>query len=104
MFLHVSAGKTTSPKQEFKISSGLKRPKEKADQSPSVTQIFLCFFSHQEQPKIIEPLDYEAVVFQRKAQIHNDPHRDLLLCPVDDVSVRQLTALLLTSTHLQYNQ
>lgn len=45
------------------------------------------FSSCQEQPKIIEPLDYEAVVFQRKAQIHNDPHRDLLLCPVDDVSV-----------------
>lgn len=49
------------------------------------TPIF--FSSYQEQPKIIEPLDYEAVVFQRKAQIHNDPHRDLLLCPVDDVSV-----------------
>lgn len=44
-------------------------------------------FSSQEQPKIIEPLDYETVVFQRKAQIHSDPHRDLLLCPVDDVSV-----------------
>lgn len=44
----------------------------------------------QEQPKIIEPLDYEAVVFQRKAQIHSDPHRDLLLCPVDDVSVSLL--------------
>uniref|UniRef100_A0A3P8W7M7 Dedicator of cytokinesis 11 n=1 Tax=Cynoglossus semilaevis TaxID=244447 RepID=A0A3P8W7M7_CYNSE len=43
-----------------------------------------------EQPKIIEPLDYEAVVFQRKAQIHSDPHRDLLLCPVDDVSESQL--------------
>ncbi|XP_069049551.1 dedicator of cytokinesis protein 11 isoform X4 [Lepisosteus oculatus] len=39
-----------------------------------------------EKPKIIEPLDYENVVFQRKAQIHSDPHRDLLLCPVDDVS------------------
>uniref|UniRef100_A0A8C5BJJ2 Dedicator of cytokinesis 11 n=1 Tax=Gadus morhua TaxID=8049 RepID=A0A8C5BJJ2_GADMO len=40
-----------------------------------------------EKPKIIEPLDYEAVVFQRKAQIHSDPHRDLLLCPVDDSQV-----------------
>uniref|UniRef100_A0A6Q2YH92 Dedicator of cytokinesis 11 n=1 Tax=Esox lucius TaxID=8010 RepID=A0A6Q2YH92_ESOLU len=39
-----------------------------------------------EQPKIIEPLDYENVVFQRKAQIHSDPHRDLLLCAVDDAS------------------
>lgn len=47
-------------------------------------------FPLQEQPKIIEPLDYEAVVFQRKAQIHSDPHRDLLLCPVDDVSVSPL--------------
>ena len=45
----------------------------------------------QEQPKIIEPLDYENVVFQRKAQIHSDPHRDLLLCPADDVSVRVTT-------------
>lgn len=50
--------------------------------------IYSAFLSQsQEQPKIIEPLDYEAVVFQRKAQIHSDPHRDLLLCPVDDVSV-----------------
>uniref|UniRef100_H2TTJ1 Dedicator of cytokinesis 11 n=1 Tax=Takifugu rubripes TaxID=31033 RepID=H2TTJ1_TAKRU len=44
-----------------------------------------------EQPKIIEPLDYEAEVFQRKAQIHNDPHRDLLLCPLDDVSESQIS-------------
>ncbi|XP_062372385.1 dedicator of cytokinesis protein 11 [Sardina pilchardus] len=43
-----------------------------------------------EQPKIIEPLDYETVVFQRKAQIHSDPHRDLLLCPPDDVSESQI--------------
>lgn len=41
----------------------------------------------QEQPKIIEPLDYENVVFQRKAQIHSDPQRDLLVWPADDVSV-----------------
>ncbi|XP_066571023.1 dedicator of cytokinesis protein 11 isoform X2 [Amia ocellicauda] len=39
-----------------------------------------------EKPKIIEPLDYENVILQRKTQIHSDPHRDLLLCPMDDVS------------------
>ncbi|XP_028984010.2 dedicator of cytokinesis protein 11 isoform X2 [Betta splendens] len=44
-----------------------------------------------EQRTIIEPLDYEAVVFQRKAQIHSDPHRDLLLCAVDDVSESQIS-------------
>ncbi|KAK6480503.1 dedicator of cytokinesis protein 11 isoform X1 [Huso huso] len=43
-----------------------------------------------EKPKIIEPLDYENVIIQRKVQIHNDPHRDLLLCPVDDVSVSSI--------------
>uniref|UniRef100_A0A8B9LI76 Dedicator of cytokinesis 11 n=1 Tax=Astyanax mexicanus TaxID=7994 RepID=A0A8B9LI76_ASTMX len=43
-----------------------------------------------EQTKIIEPLDYENVVFQRKAQIHSDPQRDLLLWPADDVSVSQI--------------
>lgn len=57
---------------------------------PQMNICILSFFPSQEQPKIIEPLDYEAVVFQRKAQIHSDPHRDLLLCPVDDVSVSPL--------------
>uniref|UniRef100_A0AAY4EL79 Dedicator of cytokinesis 11 n=1 Tax=Denticeps clupeoides TaxID=299321 RepID=A0AAY4EL79_9TELE len=49
-----------------------------------------------EQPKIIEPLDYENVVFQRKAQIHSDPHRDLLLCPPDDVSESQISRCIKT--------
>uniref|UniRef100_A0A674EC63 Dedicator of cytokinesis 11 n=1 Tax=Salmo trutta TaxID=8032 RepID=A0A674EC63_SALTR len=44
-----------------------------------------------EQPKVIEPLDYENVVFQRKAQIHSDPQRNLLLCPVDDFSESQIS-------------
>ncbi|XP_063043622.1 dedicator of cytokinesis protein 11 isoform X2 [Engraulis encrasicolus] len=43
-----------------------------------------------EQPKVIEPLDYENVVFQRKAQIHSDPQRDLLLFPADDVAESQI--------------
>lgn len=46
----------------------------------------------QEQPKIIEPLDYENVVSQRKAQIHSDPQRDLLVWPPDDVSVSHFTS------------
>lgn len=60
---------------------------EKACRCTKTCMDLFSFFPSQEQPKIIEPLDYEAVVFQRKAQIHSDPHRDLLLCPVDDVSV-----------------
>uniref|UniRef100_A0A4W5L586 Dedicator of cytokinesis 11 n=1 Tax=Hucho hucho TaxID=62062 RepID=A0A4W5L586_9TELE len=56
---------------------------------PSCTHCKLLWIG--EQPKIIEPLDYENVVFQRKAQIHSDPHRDLLQCPVDDISESQIS-------------
>lgn len=48
--------------------------------------VYVCLYV-KEQAKIIEPLDYENVVFQRKAQIHSDPQRDLLVWPADDVSV-----------------
>uniref|UniRef100_A0A673HYQ6 Dedicator of cytokinesis protein 11-like n=1 Tax=Sinocyclocheilus rhinocerous TaxID=307959 RepID=A0A673HYQ6_9TELE len=44
-----------------------------------------------EQPKIIEPLDYENVVFQRKAQIHSDPQRDLLLWPEAQIERQRRT-------------
>lgn len=41
----------------------------------------------QAKPKLVEPLDYENVVVKNKALLHNDPLRDLLLFPLDDVSV-----------------
>uniref|UniRef100_A0A8C8SAD3 Dedicator of cytokinesis 11 n=1 Tax=Pelusios castaneus TaxID=367368 RepID=A0A8C8SAD3_9SAUR len=40
-----------------------------------------------EKTKVVEPLDYENVVLQRKAQIYSDPLRDLLMFPMEDVSV-----------------
>ncbi|XP_048400109.2 dedicator of cytokinesis protein 11 isoform X2 [Stegostoma tigrinum] len=40
-----------------------------------------------EKTKIIEPLDYENVIVQRKAQIQSDPLRDLLQFPLDEVSI-----------------
>ncbi|XP_048720024.1 dedicator of cytokinesis protein 11 isoform X2 [Caretta caretta] len=40
-----------------------------------------------EKTKVIEPLDYENVVQQRKAQIYSDPLRDLLMFPMEDVSI-----------------
>eukprot|EP00062_Callorhinchus_milii_P000959 gi/632935574/ref/XP_007890551.1/ PREDICTED: dedicator of cytokinesis protein 11 [Callorhinchus milii] len=40
-----------------------------------------------EKNKIIEPLDYEDVIVQRKSQIQSDPLRDLLQFPLDDVSI-----------------
>ncbi|XP_054370103.1 dedicator of cytokinesis protein 9 isoform X5 [Molothrus ater] len=36
------------------------------------------------KPKLIEPIDYENVIVQRKTQILNDPLREMLLFPYDD--------------------
>ncbi|KAM8898430.1 dedicator of cytokinesis protein 11 isoform 1-T1 [Spinachia spinachia] len=69
-----------------KFTKRLSKPGTAAEVRQSVSEAVKSSVDLVEQPKIIEPLDYEAVVFQRKAQMHSDPHRDLLLCPVDDVS------------------
>ncbi|KAM8954282.1 LOW QUALITY PROTEIN: dedicator of cytokinesis protein 11 [Pelodytes ibericus] len=40
-----------------------------------------------EKARMVEPLDYEAVISQRKAQIFSDPLRDLLMFPMEDVFI-----------------
>ncbi|XP_047241693.1 dedicator of cytokinesis protein 11 isoform X2 [Girardinichthys multiradiatus] len=74
-----------------KFTKRLSKPGTAAEVRQSVSEAVRSTVDLVEQPKIIEALDYEAVVFQRKAQIHSDPHRDLLLCPVDDVSESQIS-------------
>ncbi|XP_028330884.1 dedicator of cytokinesis protein 11 isoform X1 [Gouania willdenowi] len=74
-----------------KFTKRLSKPGTAAEVRQSVSEAVKSSVDLVEQPKIIEPVDYEAVVFQRKAQIHSDPHRDLLLCPVDDVSESQIS-------------
>ncbi|XP_019385261.1 PREDICTED: dedicator of cytokinesis protein 9-like isoform X2 [Crocodylus porosus] len=39
------------------------------------------------KPKLIEPIDYENVIVQRKTQIINDALREMLLFPYDDFQV-----------------
>uniref|UniRef100_A0AAQ4RW84 Dedicator of cytokinesis 11 n=1 Tax=Gasterosteus aculeatus aculeatus TaxID=481459 RepID=A0AAQ4RW84_GASAC len=75
------------PLQVRKFTKRLSKPGTAAEVRQSVSEAVKSSVDLVEQPKIIEPLDYEAVVFQRKAQIHSDPHRDLLLCPVDDSQI-----------------
>uniref|UniRef100_A0A8B9J221 Dedicator of cytokinesis C/D N-terminal domain-containing protein n=1 Tax=Amazona collaria TaxID=241587 RepID=A0A8B9J221_9PSIT len=43
--------------------------------------------SQQCQRLLVEPLDYENVILQRKVQIYSDPLRELLIFPIEDVSV-----------------
>uniref|UniRef100_A0A2K6CBQ1 Dedicator of cytokinesis 11 n=1 Tax=Macaca nemestrina TaxID=9545 RepID=A0A2K6CBQ1_MACNE len=40
-----------------------------------------------EKAKVVEPLDYENVIAQRKTQIYSDPLRDLLMFPMEDISI-----------------
>uniref|UniRef100_A0A8I3WEU7 Dedicator of cytokinesis 11 n=1 Tax=Callithrix jacchus TaxID=9483 RepID=A0A8I3WEU7_CALJA len=49
--------------------------------------VVVLFLETREKAKIVEPLDYENVVTQRKTQIYSDPLRDLLMFPMEDISV-----------------
>lgn len=52
--------------------------------------IHCCVFCFQVKPKVIEPLDYENVIVQRKTQIMSDVLRDMLQFPTDDFQVWSL--------------
>lgn len=61
-----------------------------------------CFFCVlQVKPKVIEPLDYENVLVQRKTQILSDVLRDMLQFPLEDFEVSFIYDLLecVTFTH-----
>lgn len=66
--------------------------------------IYICncyclLFFLQEKTKVVEPLDYENVILQRKVQIYSDPLRDLLIFPIEDVSVSLCWLFFLFETH-----
>lgn len=59
----------------------------------SLTILTLFLSLIKEKTKIVEPLDYENVITQRKTQIYSDPLRDLLMFPMEDISVSSQTLL-----------
>uniref|UniRef100_A0A8C1G386 Dedicator of cytokinesis 11 n=1 Tax=Cyprinus carpio TaxID=7962 RepID=A0A8C1G386_CYPCA len=73
-----------------KFTKRLSKPGTAAELRQSVSEAVRTSIAV-EQPKIIEPLDYENVVFQRKAQIHSDPQRDLLLWPEAQIERQRRT-------------
>ena len=45
------------------------------------------FSPFQNKPHLVEPIDFESFVLKNKTLLQNDPQRELLLYPQDDVSV-----------------
>jgi hypothetical protein len=44
-------------------------------------------FVLQNKPQLVEPIDFETFILRNKTVLQNDPQRELLLYPLDDVSV-----------------
>lgn len=42
----------------------------------------------QNKPQLVEPIDFENFIQKNKTVLQNDPQRELLLYPPDDISVR----------------
>ncbi|KAM9327187.1 dedicator of cytokinesis protein 11 [Gastrophryne carolinensis] len=69
-----------------KFTKRLSKPGTAAEMRQSVSEAVRSSIIL-EKARVVEPLDYEAVISQRKAQIFSDPHRDMLMFPMEDVFI-----------------
>ncbi|KAM8997035.1 dedicator of cytokinesis protein 11 isoform 5-T5 [Ara ararauna] len=69
-----------------KFTKRLSKPGTAAELRQSVSEAVRSSFVL-EKTKVVEPLDYENVILQRKVQIYSDPLRELLIFPIEDVSI-----------------
>ncbi|KAM6945556.1 dedicator of cytokinesis protein 9-like isoform 1-T1 [Aplochiton taeniatus] len=72
-----------------KFTRGLNKPGTAAELRQSVSEVVRTS-GLMVKPKIIEPLDYESVLLQRKTQIFSDVLRDMLQFPPDDFQISML--------------
>lgn len=64
--------------------------------------LFMCLFFlfSQNKPHLVEPIDFENFILKNKTLLQNDPQRELLLYPQDDISVSyQAVVLLIYKLH-----
>uniref|UniRef100_A0AAR2KM53 Dedicator of cytokinesis 9b n=1 Tax=Pygocentrus nattereri TaxID=42514 RepID=A0AAR2KM53_PYGNA len=72
-----------------KFTRGLSKPGTAAELRQSVSEVVRTSVLVV-KPKVIEPLDYESVLVQRKTQILSDVLRDMLQFPIDDFQMSTL--------------
>uniref|UniRef100_A0A1A7WQI9 Stabilin 1 n=1 Tax=Iconisemion striatum TaxID=60296 RepID=A0A1A7WQI9_9TELE len=79
----------SAPPEARKFTRGLHKPGTAAELRQSVSEAVRTSVL-MVKPKIIEPLDYENVLLQRKTQIISDALRDMLQFPTDDFQISTL--------------
>ncbi|XP_039600530.1 dedicator of cytokinesis protein 9 isoform X5 [Polypterus senegalus] len=79
----------TAHPETRKFTRGLSKPGTAAELRQSVSEVVRSSVLLA-KPKLIEPLDYENVIVQRKTQIFSDALRDMLLFPMDDFQISTL--------------
>ncbi|XP_027867123.1 dedicator of cytokinesis protein 9-like isoform X4 [Xiphophorus couchianus] len=79
----------TGPPEPRKFTRGLNKPGTAAELRQSVSEAVRTSVL-MVKPKIIEPLDYENVLLQRKTQIISDVLRDMLQFPTEDFQISTL--------------
>uniref|UniRef100_A0A673HWM1 Dedicator of cytokinesis protein 9-like n=1 Tax=Sinocyclocheilus rhinocerous TaxID=307959 RepID=A0A673HWM1_9TELE len=81
----VMQGKTgKAPKKELVIESPQQFKYVPVVEEECAEFVLVCF---QVKPRVVEPLDYESVLVQRKTQILSDGLRDMLQFPLEDFQV-----------------
>lgn len=59
------------------------------------------FAYFQNKPLVVEPIDFESFILKNKTLIQNDPQRELLMYPTDDVTVNNNLSFLQLSIKLK---
>ncbi|XP_077199953.1 dedicator of cytokinesis protein 9 isoform X11 [Paroedura picta] len=73
----------SAPAETRKFTRALSKPGTAAELRQSVSEVVRGSVLVA-KPKLIEPIDYENVIVQKKTQILNDASREMLLFPYDD--------------------
>ncbi|XP_035734604.1 dedicator of cytokinesis protein 9-like isoform X2 [Vespa mandarinia] len=91
---------------ERKFTRGLGKPGMAAQLRETVSQV-VRESTVQSKPHLVDPIDFESFVLKNKTLLQNDPQRELLLYPPDDVSQvvlpRRYRAIVPTAQYISDN-